>query len=123
MNMRPAARKVHLAREFRKNQTVSERIFWERVRAKRFQGLKFRRQAVLYGYIVDFLCYRLRLIVEIDGAVHDSKLQYDQGREGLLRKAGYHFFRVSAEAVENNVQSVMEDLQEFIRSLNAKSEP
>jgi very-short-patch-repair endonuclease len=120
--MRPAAMKVQLAREFRKNQTVSEGIFWEKVRAKRFQGLKFRRQAVLYGYIVDFLCYRLRLIVEIDGPVHDSKGIYDQGREGLLRKAGYHFFRVSAEAVERNVEGVLDDLGGCIRSLYAKQE-
>jgi len=53
--------KIYIARKFRKNQTKSEQIMWEELRDRRFRGLKFRRQYLMLGYIIDFYCPELKL--------------------------------------------------------------
>lgn len=74
--------KRDLARRLRRRATEAEIRAWEVLRDRRSLGLKFRRQQVIRGYIVDFYCAELRLAIEIDGSVHDDPDQifYDNLR-------------------------------------------
>jgi very-short-patch-repair endonuclease len=59
-------------------------------------GVKFRRQHVLHGFIVDFYCPALKLVLELDGKPHDEAMQasYDDARTACLKSAGYRVIRV-----------------------------
>ncbi|MFC1617618.1 endonuclease domain-containing protein, partial [Candidatus Margulisiibacteriota bacterium] len=72
--------KKEFARALRKDQTKSEDIVWEALRDRRFMSLKFRRQHVIKGYVVDFYCRSYKLVIEIDGKIHDSQKDYDEFR-------------------------------------------
>lgn len=109
--------KVFLAREFRKNPTRSEHIFWQTIRAKQVYGYRFRKQHVIEGYILDFYCPKLHLAIEIDGGVHLSNIESDKERMMILEKIGIKFFRVSAELVENDLEEVINNLEKYILNL------
>src|SRR5229473_4832484 len=89
------------AREQRANFVQAEAIIWRAVRDRRCEGLKFRRQAPLGNFIVDFLCYERRLIVEIDGPSHDDAEQQasDRERELWLSEQGFRILRLPNELV------------------------
>lgn len=71
------------AKGLRTFQTEAENKFWMQVRDRRFEGLKFRRQVPLAGYIVDFVCFEVKLIVEIDGG------QHNESREDAVRDESF----------------------------------
>ena len=91
-----AAERFARARELRDNPTPAERYAWTLLRNRRILGLKFRRQHVLHGFIVDFYCSSEWIVIELDGDVHDTQVQrdYDQARTGFLEGAGYRVIRV-----------------------------
>ena len=64
---------LHVARELRQKQTPAEEILWALLRRKNLVGLKFRRQQQLGPFIADFYCHRARLVVEVDGGVHETR--------------------------------------------------
>ena len=66
-----------LARELRKDSTLSEVLLWNQLKNKQFFNLDFDRQKIIGNYIVDFYCPSLKLVIEIDGGSHDNKLSYD----------------------------------------------
>jgi len=83
------------------------------VRGKRLFGLKFRRQQVIDGFVVDFYCDSLELCVEIDGGVHDSEEQaaYDRNRDTVLALRGLKILRFSNEEVLFHRDAVVERLR------------
>ncbi len=90
------------ARELRKGQTPSETALWELLRDRKILGLKFRRQEPVGNrYIADFCCPDLRLIVELDGAVHDedSQAAHDENRDGYLFSLGYEILRYPNDSI------------------------
>ena len=91
-----AAERFARARELRHSLTPVERHAWTLLRNRGILGLKFRRQHVLHGFIVDFYCASERIVIELDGAVHDAQPQrdYDRARSDFLEAAGYHVIRV-----------------------------
>jgi uroporphyrinogen-III synthase len=84
------------ARKMRHTDTRAEKRAWVLLRDRRMLGLKFRRQFPIVGYIVDFYCEELRLIVELDGGVHDdpTTARRDEIRNGRLQDLGYRVLRV-----------------------------
>ncbi|MEQ8470199.1 MAG: endonuclease domain-containing protein [Marinoscillum sp.] len=107
------------ARELRKNQTKAEEFFWDKVRNRRFLGLKFNRQFVIEVtkaryFIVDFHCAEKRLIVELDGGIHDFQMDYDRGREYELQELGYKIIRFSNEEVFEDWKTVENRLSEVL---------
>lgn len=111
-------KKCLLAREFRKNPTKSEYIFWQAIKERKIYGFKFLRQYVASGFILDFYCPKLKLAVEIDGKIHLTKLKYDRDRMDILEKTGIIFFRISASLVENNLDLAVKKLRDFVRSID-----
>lgn len=101
-----------VARQFRKQPTCSEALLWQALRGKQLDGRKFRHQQPIGPFVVDFFCSSQRLIVEVDGPLHDSQQQADKHRQQLLESLGLRFIRVSAEQVEHNLPSVLETIKQ-----------
>ena len=95
--------KTQIAREFRKNPTKSERIMWNTLRNRNFLDLKFRRQYLRDGYVIDFYCHELRLAIEIDGSVHLEKRQakYDKERQKIIEQNNIRFIRINSRSEEH----------------------
>jgi very-short-patch-repair endonuclease len=109
-NATVSAEKLNLARQMRKRPTTAEAEAWELLRDRRCLGLKFRRQQVIRGFIVDFYCVEKRLAVELDGDVHDLQPDYDQQRDAVLRIEDITVLRI------RNEQLTPEYLAQQIRS-------
>ena len=75
--------KIKRAKELWRDMTPAENILWEHLRAKRFNNLKLRRQQIIAGFIVDFYCHSLGLIIEVDGEIHDRQQEYDYAPRSL----------------------------------------
>jgi very-short-patch-repair endonuclease len=100
------------SRDLRQNMPGAERAFWFAVRAHRFHGLSFRRQAPIAGYIVDFVCHEKWLVVEIDGATHgaDEAIRRDAIRTHRLQAEGYRVVRYWNNDIMTNLDGVLLDL-------------
>lgn len=96
-------------KELRKNQTSAEATFWHLVRTGRFYKLKFRRQHTVGQYTVDFYCPKFKLIIELDGSVHDNLGQslYDDERDTFLKELGFQVVRFENDAVLKCPETVL----------------
>ena len=99
----------------RKNLTPAENILWQRLRKKQFGGLRFRRQHPIGRFIVDFYCAEARLVVEVDGGVHDEPghAEYDEDRQRFLQALGLRVLRFSNAQVINETDAVLEVIAEL----------
>jgi len=103
--------KINLSKDLRRNMTKSETLVWERIRAHRIGGLHFRRQAVINPYIVDFYCHSLKLVVEIDGGVHESQREMDAERDRFLTALGLRVVRIPNQRVLVDIEEAMEEIE------------
>jgi very-short-patch-repair endonuclease len=94
-----------LAKHLRSHQTKLEDRLWHELRAGRLDGWKFKRQAPIERYIVDFVCFEARLIVEVDGPLHlqAEKQLKDIERDAALRKQGFRILRFDGEMALGSV--------------------
>lgn len=106
-NQRVTEEKLQLARELRHNMTPEERILWQHLRAHRLQGLHFRRQQVIDGFVVDFFCFNAALVVEVDGEVHKAQAEYDAERDSILKERGLRVLRIRNEDVRRDLAGVL----------------
>jgi very-short-patch-repair endonuclease len=99
-------------RELRKRSTKEEEILWSKIRNNKI-GCKFKRQHSIGGYILDFYCSERKLIVEIDGASHNTKgaREYDKNRDEYFNELGYTTIRFSNTEVENNILGVLKKIK------------
>jgi very-short-patch-repair endonuclease len=99
------------ARRLRRTQTYGEVLLWRLLRDRRLIGLKVRRQASLGPYTVDFACFERRLVVELDGGVHDAPF-YDRDRQAArdawLSARGFTVLRFRNSDVEHRPHAVIE---------------
>jgi very-short-patch-repair endonuclease len=97
------------AKHFRKNPTYTEQLLWHALRRHKQGGLKFRRQHCIIGFIVDFYCAEHRLIIEIDGDVHEEEhvRQRDAVRQAALERAGFRMMRFTTDQVTINIDGVL----------------
>jgi Type I restriction-modification system methyltransferase subunit len=100
---------LELARMLRNNATPAEQLFWELVRDRRFLGLKFRRQHQIGAYIADFYCDEKKLVVELDGGVHNepTRIKIDHKRDAYMKSLGITVFRLSNEQLMRNPEKVL----------------
>jgi len=92
---------VERARELRARAAAAERTAWRLLRNRRILGLKFRRQHPVDGFIVDFYCAELRLVLELDGGIHEcaAKASYDEARTSRLEARGLRVVRLRSKDV------------------------
>ncbi len=99
-----------LAREMRHAPTSAEDQLWQRFRNHQLRGLKFRRQHTIDRFIVDFYCPEVRLIIEVDGPVHQFTPEEDAIRQAFLENAGMRVLRFTNEQVQTNVEGVLAEI-------------
>jgi very-short-patch-repair endonuclease len=108
------------ARAMRHIPMDAERKFWWRVRDRRLNGYKFKRQFLICKYIVDFVCLDRKLIVELDGGQHRVQVEYDEARSAFLRARGYRVMRFWNYDVLTNIEGVLEGV---LRALGKTPSP
>ena len=112
---------LKIARRLRKNQTPSEYRLWQVLRAKRLNGIKFLRQhPIIYEnnrndyffFVADFYCARFKLVIELDGKIHNYQKERDQHRELILKDRGLKMLRIKNEEL-NDMEKVKRKILEM----------
>ena len=113
---------VSRARELRQNMTEAERALWKELRNRKFLGLKFVRQyPLIYQvinnepryFIADFMCFEKKLVIEVDGMIHEFQKEEDEHREEILKSLGLTILRIKNEEVKD-ILNVMEKIKMYI---------
>ncbi len=99
---------IALARALRTSSTDAENLLWRQLRRKQFTGLKFRRQQPIDKYVVDFVCFEKRVVVEVDGGQHALEREKDAEREEYLIRNGFKVLRFWNNEVLQNIDGVLE---------------
>ena len=102
------------AKELRREQTPFEYALWQQLRAKRFSGFKFRRQQALGRYIVDFVCFEKRLIIEADGGQHNASSR-DGQRDAWLQQQGFRVLRIWNNDIAHELEAVLESIWQVLQ--------
>lgn len=105
-----------LAKQQRKNSTRAEKILWQLLRNRRFEGYKIRRQHPIWKYVADFYCHQSRLVIESDGEVHDNaeQIEYDSERDEFMEGLGLKILRIKNEDLFNDQEKVMNLILKFL---------
>jgi very-short-patch-repair endonuclease len=113
---------ISRARKLRKEMTEEEKLLWKYLRNRNFKGLKFLRQhPLIYDeisyqpkyFIPDFYCAEKKLIIEIDGKIHDFQRDYDENRDEILTNMGMRILRIKNQEV-GNVSEVLKKIEKYI---------
>jgi very-short-patch-repair endonuclease len=104
-------------RKLRQTETEEENILWLELRNNKI-GHKFKRQHSIGGYILDFYCSKLKLIIELDGPIHQRKenKEYDKVRDGYFSDLGYTTIRFLNSDIRNNLVDVLHKIKSFLTS-------
>ena len=108
------------AKEMRNNPTEAEKILWLNLKSKALD-FKFRQQHLIADFIVDFVCLSKKLVIEVDGEIHDSQQEADAERTKVLNERGFKVIRFNNKEVLNNVDSVLNIIKHEL--LNADVPP
>jgi len=105
-----------LARSLRNDSTLGEVLLWTQLKNKQLYGYDFHRQKPLLNYIVDFYCYELNLIIEIDGSYHNHEEQYklDAAREAELSQFDLAIIRFTEIEVRQDMINVLKTIESYI---------
>ncbi|MGE0201626.1 MAG: endonuclease domain-containing protein [Candidatus Melainabacteria bacterium] len=108
--------KTEIARQLRQQQTPAENTMWQLLRRKQLAGYKFYRQKPILGFVTDFCCISSRLIIELDGCIHQKPevRGHDAERQAILEGAGYRFLRFTNEQVFQTPECVTEKILDFL---------
>jgi very-short-patch-repair endonuclease len=112
-----ASREIMIrARQLRKRLTEPEKLLWAKLRAGKLNGLKFRRQHPIFNYIADFYCHSEKIIIEIDGPLHELEWQeeYDVKRDKIIGSLGIKILRFKNEEVLTDIDLVTKKILDFI---------
>ena len=115
--------KQAVAQQLRRNMTPSEKRLWECLRANRLQGLAFRRQQIIGGFIVDFYCRAARLVIECDGAVHLSQAEYDRDRDAVIATHNLHILRFPNSQIDIDLPTVLTEILQAANQTTCPHKP
>ena len=110
------------ARKLRKNSTPAEKIFWDKVRNRQIGGLKFFRQHPIQFtidgqkrfLIADFYCAEKKLVIEIDGLIHERQQDYDVARTRVINLLGINVIRFRNSEIENDIGDVIRRISQML---------
>ena len=105
---------IEQARQHRARPTATEAKLWQHLRGRRLDGFKFRRQHPVDRFIVDFCCLEHRLVIEIDGPVHQRLAERDSERTTILQALGYRVLRYTNDQVEHDLTAVLDAIREAL---------
>ena len=98
------------AKVLRHNMTETEEILWERLRRKQL-GVRFKAQHPIERFIADFYCHQSKLVIEVDGKIHEYQKEYDSGREAEIEKYGIKIIRFTNDEVIKDIDRVIEKIK------------
>lgn len=103
-----------IAYDLRNRMTEVEKVLWKKLRDRQLNGYRFRRQHPIGDFVVDFFCYTAKLVIEIDGEVHDNSFQKERDleRTRILNNMGLREIRFRNEDVLNNIDLVLSKIAE-----------
>jgi len=106
-----------IAKELRRNQTEAEDALWQELRRKN-TGFKIKRQQPVDGYIADFVCIEKRVIIEVDGGIHQNpnNIKQDEERTRILKTQGYDVIRFTNEEILENAINVADKIKEYLEN-------
>lgn len=109
-------KKYNTARMLRKNSTIHEKRLWNLLKNRQFHNLRFKRQVPIDNYIVDFVCPKIKLVIEIDGGQHNEfdNIEYDKQRTEFLESKGYIVIRFWNIDIYKNINGVLEEIEKYI---------
>jgi len=96
------------ARNLRKRQTRAEELLWRNLRARQLDSAKFKRQVPIGNYIVDFISFEKKIIIELDGGQHAATTTRDAERDAWLKGRGYNVLRFWDNEVFQNLEGILE---------------
>ena len=101
------------AKDLRRRQTEAEEKLWSLLRNRQLKGKKFRRQHALENYVADFYCHEVKLVIELDGGIHEEQEQkeYDLDRTSVLKEYGIKVIRFKNEEVVSNLDVVLDKIK------------
>lgn len=100
------------AKSLRKNSTDAENLLWKRLKTRQVEGIKFRRQQPIENFIVDFVSFEKRMIIELDGGQHAEDRHKDIERDKFLSEIGFRVLRFWNNEVLENIDGVLEVIRE-----------
>ena len=106
------------ARELRKNLTDAEQRLWQQLKRRQIATVKFRRQQPIGPFMVDFVCFERRVIVEVDGGQHAEQAAYDEQRTCGLEAQGYRVLRFWNNDVLANTEAVAQAILDAVEQRN-----
>ena len=100
----------------RRNMTLAEHVLWKKLRNRKIFSVKFRKQHPIKFYIADFYCHSLKLVIEVDGGVHNNvqTIEHDDARSGELEKLGNKVIRFTNDQVIYDIDSVIKEINKGI---------
>ena len=110
------------AKALRNNMTISETKLWEYLKGKKLLGLRFRPQHPIDIFIADFYCHPVKLVIEIDGGIHQTieQKEYDIGRTAELNYWGIEVIRFTNEEIEKDINSIIEIIKQLCLTRQSK---
>ncbi len=112
--MKPRQSLHSCAKELRNNSTDAERLLWRYLKNSQLEGVKFRRQQPIEAYIVDFVSFDKRIVIELDGGQHAENEAYDKQRDNRLHANGFVVLRFWNNDVMGNIEGVIEAIRQQI---------
>lgn len=103
------------AEVLRKDMTIAEKKLWERLNKSQL-GVRFKAQHPIDIFIADFYCHKFKLVVEIDGGIHETQKEYDEGRTAELEIWGLTIIRFCNEEVMNDIEKVLERIKSHLNT-------
>lgn len=100
--------KQAFAAKMRRNPTKGEAALWHQLKDRKLSGLTFHAQEVICGFIVDFVCFERKLVIEVDGSSHVGREAYDARRTKALEKLGFKVIRFTNHEVSGMTTQTLE---------------
>ncbi len=112
---------LKIVKKLRKNQTPAEKVLWEELRNRKFRGKKFLRQhpviyetnnKELFFFVPDFYCAKHKLVIELDGDIHNYQKERDKNRDLILKDKGLKIIRIKNEELQN-IEEVKQRIEQY----------
>jgi len=107
---------TNIARMLRKRSTSAENLLWQQLRGRQLEGHKFRRQQPVGPYILDFVNFEKRIVIELDGGQHAIKKDSDKKRDQWLKVEGFKVLRFWNNDIFENLEGSLEVIRKRLLS-------
>jgi len=106
--------KIEVSRKLRTNATFAECMLWNSLRSRKVSKVKFRRQYVFLGFILDFFCPEFKIGIELDGEIHLKQLNYDKARAALMKEHGITIIRFKNREIIDKLDQCIETIEKYL---------